>query len=434
MRLKRTAAVSMTAMIAAAAVLATGCGGKGGSESAAGSEGNPSQASKEQQELVVWVRDTTASCVEDAAKKYNESHSDVKITVVEQVNTQIADQFSLALSANEAPDIIALDCTKVPYFASVNAFTDITSRYEALDFKDTFSSGMLKSGQLDGKTYAVPFAPDVSVLLYNKDHYIEAGLDPETPPTTWDELIAYSKQLTNDEHYGYVYAGGHPGAYLFTIMPYVWNNGGEILTEDGKTCILDSENAVQAVQLFYDLTNTYKVTPPSSVTYSWGEAQDAFLTGTASQIVLGSAAVYNFVNGKSDMNWGACLIPMGPEGTEYASFSGGDSIGITSQCKDVDAAWEFIQYALSDEVQIEELAKGGLLPARSDQFDNAYFNSTPQYQVLKEALEVGHTPVSLKYDEMYDPLIRTMQNCMNGKVTPQQAVETIKEEIDAIMK
>lgn len=435
MKLKKLSAVSLA--VAMTAALASGCGssGGGGNGAAGGNSGAAAaQADQGQQELVVWVRDVTASCVEDAAKKYNESHSDVKVTVVEQVNTQIADQFSLALSANEAPDIIALDCTKVPYFASMKAFTDITDRYEALDFKDTFSAGMLKSGQLDGKTYAVPFAPDVSVLLYNKDHYTEAGLDPETPPTTWDELVEYSKKLTNDEHYGYVYAGGHPGAYLFTIMPYVWNNGGEILTEDGKTCVLNSENAIEAVQLFYDLTNTYKATPPSSVTYSWGEAQDAFLTGTASQIVLGSAAVYNFVNGSSDMNWGACLIPMGPRGTEYASFSGGDAIGITSQCKNVDAAWDFIEYALSDEVQIEELAKGGLLPARSDQFDNEYFNSTPEYQVLKEALSVGHTPVSLKYDEMYDPLLRSMQNCMNGKITPEQAVETIKADIDNIMK
>ncbi len=422
---KVLAAVMMTTMVAA---LTTGCGGES-SDSAQGSS-----ETGEKEELVVWVRDTTSACVEDAAKKYNETHSDVEIKVVEQVNTQMADQLSLALSANEAPDIVALDCTKVPYFASVGTFVDISDRYEALDFKDEFSPGMLSSGQVDGVTYALPFAPDVSVLLYNKDHYQEVGLDPETPPTTWDELIEYSQKLTTDDHYGYVYAGGHSGAYLFTIMPYVWNNGGEFISEDGKTCLLDSDNALEAIQLFYDLTNTYKVVPPSSVTYSWGEAQDAFLTGKASQIVLGSAAVYNFVNGTNDMNWGACLIPMGPNGTEYASFSGGDSIGITTQCKDVDAAWEFIEYALSDDVQIEEFAKGGLLPARSDQFDNEYFNTTPQYQVLKEALEVGHTPYAIKYDEMYDPITNNMQNCLNGAATPEEAVEIIIPAIEEILK
>jgi hypothetical protein len=205
------------------------------------------------------------------------------------------------------------------------------------------------------------------------------------------------------------------------------------LTDDGKECIIDSPEAMEAIQLYYDLTNTYKVTPPSAVSYSWGEAQDAFLTGTASQIVLGSAAVYNFVNGTADMDWGATLIPKGPSGDGYASFAGGDNIGITSQCKDVDAAWDFILYSMTDDVQIERFAKGGLLPARSDQFDNEYFNVTPQYQVLKAALEVAHTPYSLRYDEMYDPLLAAMQNCLNGKASIEDTVAKIKKDIDAIV-
>lgn len=134
------------------------------------------------------------------------------------------------------------------------------------------------------------------------------------------------------------------------------------------------------------------------------------------------------------MNWGACLIPKGPNGTEYASFSGGESIGITKECKDVDAAWDFIEYSLSDEVQVEQFAKGGLLPARSDQFDNEYFNSTPEYQILKEALEVGHTPYSLKYDEMYAPLLTGMQNCLTGKTSIEDSLKTIKTEIEAIVQ
>lgn len=394
-----------------------------------------SDSSSSKTELTVWTRDSTVEAVKSAAEKYNESQDDVTISVVEQPASQMADQLSLALSSSEAPDIVSLDCTKVPYFASIGAFADISDKYDALEYKDTFSEGMIKSGQLDGKTYALPFAPDVSVLLYNKDHYEEAGLDPETPPTTWDELIDYSQKLTNDAHYGYVYAGADAGSHMFTFMPYVWNNGGEVLSEDGTACLLNTENAIEALSMFNDLTNKYMVSPPSVTTYSWNEAQDAFLTGKASQVVLGSAAIYSFISGEhDDMNWGACLIPKGPNGTDYASFSGGDSIGITSQCENVGAAWDFIEYSLSEEVQVDELAKGGLLPARSDFFDNEYFNSTPEYQVLREALEVGHTPVSLKYDEMYVPILEAMQNCLNGEISPEEAFKTAAEEIDKIMQ
>lgn len=415
--------LSLTVTVSVTGALIAGCG----------QNNNSAKDGGEKKEIVVWVRNTTAASVKDAAEKYNENHSDVKVRVVEQVYSQMDDQFSLALSANEAPDIVAVDCTKVPYFISVGAFTDISDRYHALDFKDEFSPGMFQCGLAGENVYAIPFVSDVSVLLYNKDHYIDAGLDPDSPPETWEELIDYSQKLTTGEHYGYVYAGGDSGAYMFTIMPYVWNNGGEFLSSDGKYCELDSENATEALELFYNLTNTWHVTPPRTVSYSWEEAQDEFLTGRSSQIVLGSAAVYNFVTGASDMNWGACLIPKGPRGTEFASFSGGDSIGITSQCKDTDAAWDFIEYALTDEVQIEVFAKGGLLPARSSQFDNPYFDGTPQYQVLKKALEVGHTPLSIRYDEMYDPLLMQMQNCLSGRTTPEEALKLLKKSIDSIV-
>lgn len=412
-------------IVGAGIALLSGCGQKTGGEKI--------ESQNNKKTLTVWTRDSTAAAAISAAEKYNKLQDKVAVEVVQQVNTEIANQFTLSLSANEAPDIISLDCTKVPYFAANGAFTDISDRFEALDYKDQFSEGMIKSGQVDGKTYAVPFSPDVSVLLYNKEHYRDAGLDPENPPKTWEELIEYSQKLTKDGRYGYVYAGAHSGAYMFTFMPYVWNNGGEFLSEDGKTCLLNEEHAIEAIGLLSDMINQYKVTPPSTITYSWSEAQDAFLTGQASQIVLGSAAVYNFVNGSSDMEWGACLVPRGPKGSGYASFSGGDSIGITSQCSDVEAAWDFIEYALSEEVQVEELAKGGCLPARKDFFDNEYFAATPQYGVLKEALEVSKTPYSLKYDEMYTPMLEDMQRCLNQEMTPQEAAADIAARIDAIM-
>ena len=269
MKNKKTIAISLSALIVTA--LFAGCGTKK-------EEGKETQKKSGKTELTVWTRDSTVAAVKSAAEKYNAKQDKVIVNVVEQPASQMADQLSLALSSEEAPDIVSLDCTKVPYFASIGAFADITEKYETLEYKDTFSEGMLKSGQLEGKTYAVPFAPDVSVLLYNKDHYQNVGLDPQTPPATWEELIEYSQKLTTDEKYGYVYAGGDAGGHMFTFMPYVWNNGGEVLSEDGKTCELGEDNAVAALSMFNDLTNKYKVTPPSVTTYSWNEAQDAFLT------------------------------------------------------------------------------------------------------------------------------------------------------------
>ena len=157
-------------IVGAGIALLSGCGQKTGGEKI--------ESQNNKKTLTVWTRDSTAAAAISAAEKYNKLQDKVAVEVVQQVNTEIANQFTLSLSANEAPDIISLDCTKVPYFAANGAFTDISDRFEALDYKDQFSEGMIKSGQVDGKTYAVPFSPDVSVLLYNKEHYRDAGLDP----------------------------------------------------------------------------------------------------------------------------------------------------------------------------------------------------------------------------------------------------------------
>ena len=90
----------------------SGCGQKPQEQTEASQ--NVSQ-NDEREVLTVWVRDTTAAAAIAAAENYNKIQDKVTVNVVQQVNKEIANQFTLALSANEAPDIISLDCTKIPY-------------------------------------------------------------------------------------------------------------------------------------------------------------------------------------------------------------------------------------------------------------------------------------------------------------------------------
>ena len=97
----------------------SGCGQKPQEQTEASQ--NVSQ-NDEREVLTVWVRDTTAAAAIAAAENYNKIQDKVTVNVVQQVNKEIANQFTLALSANEAPDIISLDCTKIPYYAANGAW------------------------------------------------------------------------------------------------------------------------------------------------------------------------------------------------------------------------------------------------------------------------------------------------------------------------
>lgn len=412
-----------------AAVLCAGmCTGLWG---CSGKSGDADKKKDGKTEITIWVREQMEDPITAAVKQYNEKQDKVKVNAVVYPDKELTDQLTLAVSSGNVPDIVSLDDILAPYYNSISALADVSDEFEKLDYKDDFSQGMVELGQYDGKQYAIPFAPDVSFMFYNKEHFSEAGLDAEKGPETWSELIEYSQKLTRDGHYGYTYAGG--GEQMFTFVPYIWSNGGDLLSEDGKTCLLDEPEAIEALQLYDDLTNKYKVTPEGVTTYSWSESQDAFLSGKASMTILGNSQLYTFLTEYPDFDFGVCLIPK-KDGKEHSSFGGGDLIAIMEQSDNKEAAWDFVEYVLSEDVQVELFAKNGLLPARTDLFDNEYFNKNDKYEVLKEALKVSRASRSEKYNEMNQPLVNATQSCLMGNATAEEAFKKAAEEIDAIMK
>ena len=380
--------------------------------------------------LEIWVRSHFVDIMTKAADKYMAANPNVELNVVQP--SDMSDQFALALFSGETPDIVSMDCVLIPFYASIGALADITDRFNTLSYKDAFSGGLMNLAQYKGAQYAVPFGPDVSVLLYNKAHFIEAGLDPEKGPESWDDLITYAQKLTTADHYGYIYGAGDSGTMMFTFVPYIWSNGGDVISADGAKSMLDQPEAIEALQFMCDLENVYNVCPAGITSYGWSEAQDAFLTGKASMIVLGSAAVWSMITGAYDIDCGICLIPS-KDGVTHSSFSGGDSLAMVQNCSNPDAAWDFIQYCLSEDVQVEEMAQYGQLPARSDLFDNEYFSANPAFEVLKEALAVGEAPYSLKYNEMYVPFLDGVQAAINGTMTAEDAFTSAAQNINNML-
>lgn len=379
--------------------------------------------------LEVWVRNSYYDEVAEAAVAFEEQ-TGIKVNVTEP--SDMSDDLALALSSGDTPDIVSIDCVLVPYYASIGALKDITEEFNALEFKDTFSGGLLNLSTYEGAQYAVPFAPDLSVLIYNKDIFEANGLDPEAPPKTWDELVEAAKACTSDDCYGYVFSAADAGGMMFTYGPYVWNNGGEFTNEDGTESMLNAPEAVGSLQFITDLIYEHKVTPESITSYDWTATADAFKSQKAAMIVLGSSAVGDIVNGNYDFNAGCALVPSA-DGEKYASFSGGDSMSILANTDMPEEAWKFVEYCLSEEVQVDQLAASGNIPARADLFDNDIYAGHEEYEVLRQALEVGEAPYSLKYNEMYTPFLDAVQYALNQEKTPEEAYADAKTEIDAIL-
>jgi multiple sugar transport system substrate-binding protein len=384
--------------------------------------------------LKMWTRDSSEKLLKEAIEKYNKTNDkNIKIELTTIPANNFSDQYSTALASNSAPDIVSIDLVLAPYFTSIGAFKDVTDKYNALEFKDQFNENMVHLGQRDGKQFAVPFSADVSALIYNKQHFKDVGLDPEKPPVTWEELRDYAKKLTTKDRYGYVYGGGNAGTLMFTFMPYVWGNGGEFLNKDGTKALVDSPEAVEALQFFADLTQKDKVTPEGVTTYTSQQVYDAFTSGKASMMVNGNFRVNDLNTKFKDIDYGVALIPK-KDGKKHSSFAGGELVAISSTTKSVDEAWDFIKFALSKDIQVETWAKSGTIPVRKDFHKNQYFDAEPKYKVFGEALTVANTPYTTKYNELYNPILSSIQSALQGKQSPKDAFAKAAADMNKILE
>ncbi|MFQ6617086.1 MAG: ABC transporter substrate-binding protein [Fidelibacterota bacterium] len=402
--------------------------------------GCKSNGDKKPLALTIWGRNPL---IEVAVNKYNQylinSGTNLVLKFTNVLYTQLPDKFASALASGTAPDIVSLDLVLAPYFNSIGAFMDLSDFYESLPYRKMLSDAMVRLGMWKGRIHMLPFFSDNSALFWNKRLFADSGQDPDSPPETWVELVKYARRLTRDidrdgviDVYGLTYSGGDASAHMFLFLPFVWANGGSLLNEDGTKAAINSPEAVEALSLFTDLALKYKVFQPGFASYSWIDMEGAFISGKTGMFLNGNWNVARIKEIAPDLDFGVALIP-GPEKGKHSSFAGGDLIGITSRSKYKKEALDFLRFALSKEVQVEVWAKNGIIPVRRDFFNNRYFEKEPKYLIFAKALEVARTPYSVKYNELYEPFLISIQKALMGKLSPEEALKEAEKGINRIL-
>src|SRR5262249_220060 len=149
-----------------------------------------------------------------------------------------------------------------------------------------------KSVMYDGKPYGVPTNNETMALIWNADIFKRAGLDPENPPATWDDLVNYSKQIHDKLGIaGYaLVANPNAGNPPFRFMPQLWAYGGGALDEATdmptyKEVELNNEGAKAALQASYDMYVRDKSAPVSALTNTQNENQAPFIAGQLGMMI-----------------------------------------------------------------------------------------------------------------------------------------------------
>jgi len=376
-------------------------------------------AAQSTDKLTFWSRDSDQALVTTLVKAWNASHpQQIDVTILP--GDQMLPKLATSIAGGEAPDMLAIDLIFTPALAANDQLSDITDLAKTLPNFATLSPSHVRLGTYQDKIYALPFSAEGSILLWNKDLYKKAGLDPEKGPTTWDEIYQNAKKITalGNGNYGYYFAGACAGCNVFTFIPLIWASGGDVISDDGKTMKLNTPEVKAALELYRKLWSE-KLIAPGAQTDTGTDFLGAFLTGKIGMTGSGAFAISTLKNEHPEINFGVTYLP-GQNGGK-GSFAGGDNFVIPKGSKHVTEAFEFIKWLYTDDVQLEQYAKTSSLPLRTDLSKNKYFDLDARLTTNAQAMALGRTPYSLAYNEVFNdpngPWLNMMQTAIfDGKV------------------
>ena len=394
--------------IAAAALIVplAACGGSGNGGTAT-AEGIPAKGTDDGTEITLWTRSPLERQAKNVVEAYNKSHKNqVKLEIIP--NDDMEGKVGGASQTDSLPDILAGDVVRIPYWASEGIFTDITKQIDGLDNKADLQQGHIEAGTVDGAEYTLPFITDVSVMVWNKNLYKEAGLDPEQGPKSIDQFVEQAKKvaaLNKDGVAGSYLAGQSGGALVFDLFPSVWADGESVMNKDGSEATLDNDSMKGVLDAYKELANTTNGLGAGSKEETGATWTAPFANGKLGVMPYPNTSTTALFDAEKDGGFevGVAPIPGTKEG-KTSTFLGGDAMGISKDSKHVAQAWNFLYWLMQSDAQKEVFADQGDTASNIQTLKTAYKDADPRIQTINSVIIDGNgqTPKSPAFNEAFN--------------------------------
>jgi len=375
-------------------------------------------------ELQLWTRAATQVRVDQLVQAYNASHKN-HVTANYVVTDDYQTKIGAAAASNSLPDLFSADVVFMPNWTSAGLFQDITDRINGMPGIDKVAQAGIDVGTWGGKKYGMPFIADLSVWMWNKKLFKQAGLDPDKGPASLEEFAADARAVAKlgNGVYGTFWGGSCGGCEVFTWMPIAWADGQQILNEDGTKSLANSDEWKSIFKIFHDMAADGTALMPDTKTETGPTWTSYFPKGIIGVMPMPATQISSLVgNGLEDADIGVTPIA-GVKGGQ-ATFIGGDDIGIGRDSKKADAAWNFVAWVQSDEAQVEVVAKNGNVLTRTDLANNKYFTD-PRVVLFNTIGAKGHTPLAKNFGATFNdpqgPWVALMQDVVFGDASKLDA-------------
>ncbi|OCA95427.1 sugar ABC transporter substrate-binding protein [Actinobaculum suis] len=312
------------------------------------------------------------------------------------------------------PDAAIIDNVDTSNFANLGLLRDISEATSGM--KSEFYEGPWESGQLEGKTYALPLNSNNLALFYNKEMLDAAGV---SVPTDWESLKSAAKALTTDDHVGLALSAIKNEQGVFQMLPFVWQTGGDLNNY--------AKSGAEALEYVKGLVDDGSIS--SSVTnMSQEDARNSFVTEKAAMMINGPWEIANI---GEDFPWATAPLP---KGKEAATGLGGENLVVMEGAKQPEAAEAFVKFMASKQGAQIYCDTTGQLSSRPDLKGQLSFSDDPNMRVFEEQLKIAHArSYGGEYAKISEAIQLSIQEALNGTKSPQEAAETAEASIKPLL-
>ena len=398
--------ISIAVLMMSALFLISGCAAK-----------KTSEDSSKPVEVTLWIMPNSLEPVNDIEKVlegFYKKHKNIKVKITSLDWGAAWVRITTAAVSGDAPDIVQLGTTWVAAISSMGALHDLSSQIDEIGGASAFLPSSWRTASIEGsnKITAIPWFVDARAMYYRTDVFTKKDL------ATWE---SFDKALATIQKANLIIDGkkiaplGFPGKndwnVVHNLAPWIWNAGGNFLSNDFKSSNLGTHDVAQGLHYYISLV-TKGYVPRTCLEKNTSQIENDFNNGSYAVMFDGSNELRGLITspeqgGASDTyvakRFDIAPYPEGPKGK--ATFIGGSNLAIFKGSKHKNEAWEVLKYLASKEAQVDYSKRSGFLPATVEAFEDPYYTEDSRRAVFKETVKDGLTYPSVPAWGLVEPIL-----------------------------
>jgi ABC-type glycerol-3-phosphate transport system substrate-binding protein len=364
-----------------------------------------------------------------------EATNNVKIEMVAVDYDTMQQKIFAAAAAGNIADILFIDTSWLPGFLKEDLLEQVDPA-KARRWLAAVSPEIVTLSDYGGGTmWGYPqMGHDIYGLTWNKQHFREAGLDPERPPQTWDELRDYCRRLVKRDATGNIvrvgYAirhVGHPHGVVHKHLWAIWGAGADLIDNPnalrGGRAMFNNEGGRAALRLVLDMLTVDKCT---SLTFP--DPRAAFLGGIASMQISETVSIRARQPREAPgmpwtSGWGMWLPPARQAGQRPATLLGAWLFSVPRAARNKDVAWRAVEWVNSEINDYRLASRFNLTPRYRSNWAKEPFKSDSYVQTLLKMAPYGRRlPINLGLNGIMDALGGAIQKAWHGEASVEAAL------------